>query len=215
MAFKDRDVEAGYMDDRKKSRFDWMTTIKTWSIQAKLQRKFVSFGLVFFMLFLGTFFTATFNNIYFCTYISAVFICEFNMLKAMFHGIKIIREDIIESKRIFNAIISDFFHFNFFLVCAMLGASGANWLVCYSVVFIVFYILFFLVDEHAAYSKEHKCRFIFVIMFFAVGALFCSFAASYSSFTVKILLCLAFYATVLFPSAIVGFAILFIFRIRF
>ena len=210
-------LNAGVMDDCKKSRFDWMTTMRIWSIQAKLQRKFVSFGLVFFMLLIDCSVINDYFGVdtYVFTYLFVVIVCEFQWLTNSIHQMINLIPNTIDGQRFISTFISDITYFSFFLVCAILGASGASWLVSYSVVFIVLYIFFFLVDEHATYSREQKGRFIFVILFLAVGALLCSFAASHSSVGVKIMLCVAFFATVLFPSALVGFVILFIFRIHF
>ena len=149
----------------------WMTTMKTWAIQAYMDRKCASFLLVFLMLLIGQ--TPLISWIF----VFAMFSVEYRFFKDYFKA----SSNTVDLQAICLIYINDVKCFNFFLLCAMFGASGRSLFVFYLVLFSFFYLFFFLVTEGASFSVDRNGRFVFVIVLLALGAMIISFFARYIS----------------------------------
>ena len=133
-------------------------------------------------------------------FVFAMFSVEYRFLKDFFKA----STNTVDLQAICLIYINDVKCFNFFLLCAMFGASGRSLFVFYLVLFSFFYLFFFLVTEGASFSVDRNGRFVFVIVFLALGAMIFSFFARYISRQAINTMALIFHTTFIFPMLMIG-----------
>ena len=144
-------------------------------------------------------------------FVFAMFSVEYRFLKDFFKA----STNTVDLQAICLIYINDVKCFNFFLLCAMFGASGRSLFVFYLVVFSFFYLFFFLVTEGASFSIDRNGRFVFVIVFLALGAMIISFFARYISSQAINTMVSWFHISFFLSMLIIGFFLCFKMRIHF